>query len=295
MRRALPALVALLALATAPASRPEHLFKPNQFLRFVDDEQHPRLETAIVTLKGDDGFTVDLIGAVHVADKSFYEDLNHRFGGYDSVLYEMVKHKDAVMPKGPVKTGSGVSAFQRFLSDGLGLTFQLDEIDYTAENFVHADLDVDAFRAAQEKRGESLLGLMFKSMLQGMADPKAGANEPNVFQILGAMQAPDKHRQLKLILAQSFGNVEAAMAGMDGPDGSAILTDRNDACLKVIRDQRAAGKKRIAVFYGAAHFADMATQLVVTDKLKPTKTEWLTAWDLTPEPTTQPATLPGNK
>jgi hypothetical protein len=293
MKRAAVGLLAFLSIALAPtskpATRPAKIFHPDQFLRFVDDPEHPRLETAIVTLRGDDGFTVDLVGAVHVADKSFYTDLNHRFGGYDSVLYEMVKHKGAVMTKGPVKTGSGVSAFQRFLSDSLDLTFQLDEIDYTADNFVHADMDVDAFYAAQEKRGESLMSLMFQSMLSGMSNPQAADDQPDLFQLLWAMKQPDKHRQLKLILGKSFGGVESAMAGLDGPDGSAILTDRNDACLKVLREQRAAGKKHVAIFYGAAHFADMATQLVVVDKLKPVKSEWLVAWDLTPAPTTQPA------
>lgn len=270
-------------------------FRASQFLRYVEDKERPRLEVSVMTLTGADGFTVDLVSAVHVADQSYFQDLNHRFGGYDAVLYEMVKHKDAEPPKPgeALKSASGVSMFQRLLTDVLKLSFQLDVIDYSAANFVHADLDVEAFRKKQEERGESLMGLMFKSMLKGMAEASEAkpGSQPDMASLLWALQQPDKNRQLKLILAKAFGDVERAMAGLDGPEGSAILTDRNDACLAVLRKARKEGKKRVAIFYGAAHMPDMAKKLVSKDRMKVEKSEWLTAWDLSPEsvPSTQPA------
>ncbi len=36
------------------------------------------------------GLEVDLIGAIHIADKSYYDTLNESFKGYDALLYEMV-------------------------------------------------------------------------------------------------------------------------------------------------------------------------------------------------------------
>ena len=44
------------------------------------------------------------------------------------------------------RTGSAVSGFQRLLKNILGLEFQLDAVDYSAKNFVHADLDYEVLR-----------------------------------------------------------------------------------------------------------------------------------------------------
>ena len=62
------------------------------------------LETSITRyeLKNADGktVTVDLIGAVHVGEKEYYEALNKRFEQYDSMLYELVAPEGTVIPKG---------------------------------------------------------------------------------------------------------------------------------------------------------------------------------------------------
>src|SRR6266568_2475580 len=70
----------------------------NKFLRFVDDgDGGGRLEAAITTYqKGD--VKVHLVSAVHVGEKKYYDDLGKTFQGYDSLLYEMVKPKDAPVP-----------------------------------------------------------------------------------------------------------------------------------------------------------------------------------------------------
>ena len=46
---------------------------------------------------------------------------------------------------------------QRMMKDMLGLDFQLDDIDYHADNFVHADLDAETFAKEEADHGESLL------------------------------------------------------------------------------------------------------------------------------------------
>lgn len=299
---ALTALVGAFALAqatkpaAAPAARDAKQFHADEFLRYVDDDVRPRLEVSIFTLKGADGFTVDLVSAVHIADESFYQDLNHRFEGYDAVLYEMVKPKDAAAPVKGHKSGSAVSGLQRGMKTMLGLTFQLDEVDYQKDNFVHADLDVDAFFKRQEERGESLMGLMMKAYMQQLTGaeppPSSTSTKPVKYKpITFGNTVESRQYALKVVLGGMFGDLERQSLGLDGPDGSAILTDRNDAAIEVIRRVRKEGKKRIAVFYGAAHMPDMATQLVVHDGLKPTATDWLTAWDLTP-PKASPATQP---
>lgn len=283
---ALLASVAVGEMFVQPTTKPAATYTQGQFLRMVDDDNRPRLEVSVVTLKGKDGFTVDLVSAVHIADSSYFQDLNHRFPGYDAVLYEMVKPKGAPAPERGQKSGSGVSALQRGMKNLLGLTFQLDEIDYQKDNFVHADMDVTAFFAAQEARGESLFTLMMQAyMRQLSAAPPAPApsDKPFKFKPINFGTTPaERQLALKTIFAGMFDNLERQSLGLDGPEGSAILTDRNDAALEVVRQVRKDGKKRIALFYGAAHMPDLAKKLTTTDGLEVSQTEWLTAWDLTP-------------
>jgi hypothetical protein len=276
--------VACLAAGTAPA--PADPLGQSAFLRLNDDEVRPRLEVSIMTLKGKDGFTVDLVSAVHIADASYFHDLNNRFTGYDAVLYEMVKPKGAPAPKRGQKSGSAVSAVQRGMKAMLGLTFQLDEIDYQKDNFIHADMDVYDFFAAQEKRGESLFSLMMDAYMRQLTappPPPPADGKPVKYRPINFGTTPaERQLALKTIFAGVFGNLERQSLGLDSPEGSAILTDRNDAALKVLREVRKDGKQRIALFYGAAHMPDLAKKLVATDGLEVVNTEWLTAWDLTP-------------
>lgn len=283
-----------LALA-GPTTKPVESYGQSAFLRMVDDEQRPRLEVSIVTLKGKDGFTVDLVSAVHIADSSYFQDLNNRFTGYDAVLYEMVKPKGAPAPERGHKSGSGVSALQRGMKAMLGLTFQLDEIDYQKDNFIHADMDVTAFFAAQEARGESLFSLMmgaYMRQMSGQTPPTESDGKPVKYKPINFGTTPaERQLALKTIFAGMFDNLERQSLGLDGPEGSAILTDRNDAALAVLRDVRKEGKKRVALFYGAAHMPDLTKKLLAVDGLEVVHTEWLTAWDLTPP--TAAATQPG--
>ena len=66
----------------------------------------------------------------------------------------------------------------------------------------------------------------------------------------------------------------AALAGE-----SVIISDRNAKCLEVLAREVEAGKKKLGVFYGAAHFPDMVKRLVETGWVQ-TGTEWMTAWDI---------------
>ena len=151
----------------SPATQPAADLK---FLRFVDDgHAGGRLETAIVTFRNEAGVTVRLVGAVHIAEKSYYEGLNDTFKADDAVLYEMVKPKDAGAPTPNTPSKSGIGQFQHYLKDSLNLDFQLDDIDYTRPNFVHADLDSDTFAKMQEERGESMMTLMLRSMMHAMS------------------------------------------------------------------------------------------------------------------------------
>jgi hypothetical protein len=207
----------------------------------------------------------------------------------------LVKPKDAPVPIPgvPREGGSPIGEFQKVLKDVLNLDFQLDAIDYSARNFVHADLDADAFRKLQEERGETFEMLFLKQLMKAMnppapdeKDPQGApaAPQPDAEQMLREMirlvTRPDAERQVKLMLARQMVSVEAGAAGFFGdPDNNVIVTERNKAAMNVLSDTIASGKKKISLFYGAAHMPDFAKRLEALG-FKPVATEWRLAWDL---------------
>ena len=48
---------------------------------------------------------------------------------------------------------------------------------------------------------------------------------------------------------------------MEGPKGSTLISGRNKVALDVLRKEIAAGKKKIAIFYGAGHMPDFQKRL----------------------------------
>lgn len=281
-------LVALLAFVPVFGAEPTtQPVVPDSFLRFVDDgHDGGSLQTADVAFRNAGGAQVHLIAAVHIGEKSYYDRLNQDFKGYDAVLYEMVKPKN-VAPPAPgegEKSDNPISEFQRFLKDTLELDFQLDDIDYAAANFVHADLDTQTFEKMQEERGESFEQIMLQAMIKAITNPppiKPGATEEDsVDDLIGVLTKPDMERQLKVVIARQLGQIDLSAMGLDGPNGSVLVTERNKAALKVLSDTMAAGKKKIAIFFGAAHMTDMTTRLEAMG-FSPVATRWNLAWDLT--------------
>lgn len=253
------------------------------FMRFVDHgTTGSRLETEDVTYRNDAGVTVRLVSAVHIAEKSYYDALNQSFEKDDAVLYEMVKPKDAPAPLPGHKSDNPISQFQHFLKDSMGLEFQLDAIDYQRPNFVHADLDAETFEKMQAERGESMMTLMLKAMMEALSHPNpasAQAPEQTIGDLIAVLTRPDAERQIKLMLARQMGDIENMTIGLDGPGGSVIVTERNKAALQTLKDTIATGKKNLAIFYGAAHMPDMEKRLAEMG-FRPVGHEWRMAWDL---------------
>jgi hypothetical protein len=231
----------------------------------------------------DKAILVDLVGAVHVGEKGYYDELNRRFKQYDVVLYELIAPPDHDVTKRD--NVNPVSLLQNGLKELLGLRFQLDEINYKASNFVHADLSPEDFVKSMQARGESFsqlfLKLMVEAYLQQMNDPEKAQGSG----LLLALSFFSENRTvlLKRNLATQLVDMERTMTALGGNDGSTIITVRNTRALKVLKEQLARGKKKIAIFYGAGHFGDMEQQLLKTFGLKPQGQEWLNAWEM-PEP-----------
>lgn len=280
------------APAPAAAAKVKQAAMANGYLRFVDNgAAGGRLETSDVTYRNADGVTVRLVSAVHIGEKSYYEGLSRSFDDDEAVLYELVKPKDAVLagPGAKPESGSGVGQIQRMMKDVLNLEFQLDAIDYGRTNFVHADLDAESFKKLQEERGETFEMLFLKGLMDAMRkapeeaqaqDAKGEDMEQSLREMIRLVTRPDMERQLKLVIARHMTDIEAGAAAFGDPKNNVIVTERNKAAVKVLSDTIARGKKKISVFYGAAHMPDFAERLAAMG-FKPVATQWRMAWDLT--------------
>jgi hypothetical protein len=306
------------ATAPTPATRPADT-RPNKqaFIRFSDDGHGGgTLDTAIATYRNADGVVVHLVAALHVGEPSYYRDLSSTFETYDALLYEMVKPRDldlsaparaqdeddnapavpATRPHAastrPLRRGEGtrvegagvIGGLQTFMRDVLKLDFQLEAIDYSRPNFVHADLDAEAFNELRHKRGETWTGLMFRSTLRQIRRQFEGEGAPPItgFDLLAAMRSPDSARQYKLLLARQLSDVEGQLEGFDGEgeDSTVLITERNKAALRVLTRTIAEGKHNIGIFYGAGHMRGIQEALVDRMGFKLTSVEWRVAWEM---------------
>jgi hypothetical protein len=270
------------------ANGPQASELAGRYLRLRRDAQDRplALETAVVryTSAQRPGLTVDLVAAIHVGDKSYYDALNRLFEEYEVVLYVLVAPEGTRIPKGGRRGFSThpVGMLQDGLSSLLGLEHQLRCVDYTRPNFVHADMSPEEFERAMQRREESFSRLFLRLLGAGIAQ-SAARKGPSDAELLAALLAKNRAERLKTIMAEQFTSMDGVLAVLDGPQGSAILSERNIRCLEVFSRQVAEGKRRIAIFYGAAHLPDMERRLAADYGLKATATRWLTAWRLATE------------
>jgi len=272
------------AEAAQPTAKESEGSNP-QFLRLLrDDDQVPlALQAAVVRHvprdRDETAPVVDLVSAVHVAEKGYYKQLNREFADYDVVLYEMVAPQGTRIPKGGGGSRSPVSMLQRGIKNMLELEFQLDEIDYTAANMVHADMSPEQFADSMQRKGESMLGTFLRMMGYAMARQQASGSASDA-QLLFALFDKNRALALKRILAEQFQDMEGSLLAIEGKDGSTLISERNKVALKVLRKEVEAGHKKIAIFYGAGHMSDFQKRLAADFDLDPSSTRWLDAWNL---------------
>jgi len=232
----------------------------------IDQYEQPRaLQVAIVSYgprNGKQNLRVDLVGAVHIGDRSYYAALNERFTHYDAVLYELIAPKNAVVARADTGPKGVLSTTQIAMKNMLQLTFQLDEIDYGAANFVHADLSPGELSQSMDERGESLYvyfwRLFYASMNQYARDP-LGLND---IQKLSAMLSGDADNAFKIMLAYELVDLDAYSEILGEDADSAVIGARNQRAIDELRQQLDGGATRIAIFYGVAHMPDMEQRLL---------------------------------
>lgn len=255
------------------------------------------LDTAIVRYERGDQ-QVDLIGAVHVGEGMYYTMLNNQFTKYDALLYELVAEKGQRPEVGEAgQGGNSLRNVQGLMTQVLGLKHQLGSVDYTPENFIHADMSPADLKAKMDERGDSPMVLAMEAFVnalrqqnlrmqnveagdQGFQRPKEIVTDQELFMgLLQAFLTGEGSPVLKRYMALQMEDMESQVDMFSGGLGKLILDDRNAACFEVLEDQLDNGVKRIGIFYGAAHLPDMEERLLELG-FKKTKSVWLPAWNL---------------
>jgi hypothetical protein len=286
-----PPVLAKRPAVRQPASGPS-------FIRVKrDDKQQPvALEVAIAhyaPVSGAGGLELDLIGAVHVGDRAYYEQLNRQFENYDVVLYELVAPPGTRVPKGGKKSDNPIALLQQLATVVLDLEFQLEQIDYTKQNFVHADLSPDGMAKAMRERGETGLTLFlgiagdiirqYNLQEAKRLNDKGGGADLDLDSLANLLFDPDAPGKLKRMMAQQLADLGSPAGGLGPTLTNLLVKDRNQAAMQVFQKQLTKGRKKIAIFYGVAHLPDFDRRLREEFDLKRTGENWLTAWDLRPK------------
>lgn len=307
----------LLAAGTALAQEgntPPEKQVEGQFIRIVTDEtgDPQTLETSVtryaLPLDSGDELIVDLIGVIHIADAKYYAELNELFRDYDALLYELVAPEENAIPHSE-EGSSLLGNLQGGMGHALGLEFQLDHIDYTADNFVHADMSPEEFARSMEERNESFLSMVFEAMQQqaaqqeqsggafdlsgilsffneeGQIDPQRVMrslidDQAQSIQMMVELFRDGQSFTLKKMMAAQMAAADDQMAMFNGPDGSTIITERNKVALYELLRQIALGKRRLGIFYGAGHMSDMEERMLEEFGFERRESRWLVAWDM---------------
>ena len=282
-RQLQPLVATILALvwatiAFAQDSAPE-------FVRIaLDDDKRPRaLQMSIasyVPAEDDRLLQVDLISAIHIGDPSYYAELNARFRDYDALLYELVAPTDAVPGNRTNKHKGLLSTTQVGMTKLLDLSFQLDEVNYDAANFVHADLSPQELRQSMEDRGESLYvyfwRIFFASLDEYAKDP-LGLKD---MEMVSAMLSSGEDDSFKTMIAYEMTNIEQVHDILGEDSDSAVIGARNQRAIDVLKREIDAGARRIGIFYGVAHMPDLEQRLLDQVDLSFDAVDWVDAWQL---------------
>lgn len=275
------AALGLLALSFAAFAQE----RAPEFARIDHDaDKRPRaLQMSIasyVPSAGDGLLQIDLVGAIHIGDPAYYADLNERFRDYDVLLYELIAPEGGFSSNRLEERKGILSSTQVAMTKMLDLSFQLDEVNYDAANFVHADLSPGELRASMEERGESLYvyfwRLFFATMNEYAKDP-LGLRD---MQMLSGMLASGQDDSFKVMIAYEMTNLDSVQDVLGDDSSNAVIGARNQRAIDVLKREIEAGARRIGIFYGVAHMPDMEERLLDQLDLSWESTDWVDAWQL---------------
>jgi hypothetical protein len=244
---------------------------------------------------------------VHLGDASYYKDINQRLAAYDAVLFELVGNPEGLQNPDPAALPPArpnpLRGMQKTIGDLFKLEFQLEKIDYTRPNFVHADTTAEEFAKMQAERGESMIKMLLKSFqLSGdpaLREKMKDAENLGLADLVMLFYSEKAMQRIKVIFARLLADSESLLEGQLLGENNAIIDGRNEVALRKLDEVLAdPAKKRTAIFYGAGHMPGMEQDL--RDRLKAVRTTevWLPAWTMPapaknkPRTSTEPAPEP---
>lgn len=220
------------------------------------------------------GRRVVLEGVVHIGEKVYYQRLQKRLATYDHVLFEAVRPADFVGPMTPPPEGSQLSVVA-YLSRSLGLSRQLESLDYTRSNFVWADLSQEEFAKLAGLSGVSELGLLGAVVTSALknslftttpTDTKADLASAQIGEdILSLGMAQNLgEREMKWFLARQLMNAHGLSTEVLDPQLRNALEDaREKRALEVMeRTFKEKPRSRVAILYGAGHMPSLQDRLM---------------------------------
>ncbi|KAF4347175.1 hypothetical protein CsatB_009257 [Cannabis sativa] len=306
-----------------------------RFKRGAVDVSNGELQTAVVSYRKKFPWSilqpflqVDLVSTIHIADKEYFKTLQEELESYDCVLYEMVASREslenrrnsAVTKKLRSSRSRGfniLGCIQRQMARILTLDFQLDCLDYEAENWYHADLDFETFKLLQMEKGESFFSFArdmtlksTKAMIQSASVREDlgpwrskllwasrvlpmplvglliiggvcadGESQSSEFPELEALSRLDFGAAMKVFLAKRLTS-EFTQVTADVEESSVIIGERNRAAIEALNKSLDEGNNRIAILYGGGHMPDLGRRLREDFDLVPSRVRWITAWSI---------------
>ena len=270
------------------------------FIRFLRmSGPNAELQTSVTTYRNPQtDQLVSLVGVVHIGDPGYFRRIQQELDSYDLVLYELVGGPAPGSPEDdgslPAKEEGGtdpmlgmIGMMQSGMTEMLGLSHQMNGIDYTRRNLRHADLDFEGFSKGLAERG--LFNLDPLLILQGM-----GSSTFDSLAIQASLASRDDQTTNRLrwtmgkTMAQSVG--EMAFLGVEDIERpeDLILGLRNDRAWEIFENSLSENWRRTAIFYGAAHMPDLRRRLLESGWI-PEDIYWLGAWKI-PAPAEEPST-----
>ncbi|MDQ8190777.1 hypothetical protein [Roseibacillus persicicus] len=257
--------------------------EPTDFIRVVEDEKQAQLQTSITTYrKGDTSIT--LIGAIHIADEDYFQALNKEFTKYPVLLFELIGGENAAKTlngkprekeeEADGRPAEGLRGLYGSFASTMQLAEQIDLIDYTKENFVHADLTMAEYQKLTEGKSDEVLAFALQTSVKGSeisGKPFGGMDMGLVMRAILSGDSTGLKLQYMTLMEQG----DESTAALTGKN--LVISDRNDKCFAVLAEQRKKGAQKIGIFYGAAHFPDMERRLLA-DGFEQVQHDWLTAW-----------------
>lgn len=148
---------------------------------------------------------------------------------------------------------------QTQLANALRVSFQLDEMDTTGNNWVNADMDINQLQQALSEYGDDSLAIL--DMLEGQSFSAKIAG----FVLGFVARSPQLSSMMKLVMMDMLALVETSgVLEQQEAMHKVIVEGRNDVVIDYLKETLAKNPddQDIGIFYGAGHMPGLEASLI---------------------------------